>query len=113
MCLARLGVLLACAATLVTGRAVAGEESVNPGYFEPGPGIPALVKAAQNDPRGEYAPAPEPGRLRARTLARDLVATAEAGDPGLLAALAEDVVDFEPPHDRLTDVHWTAPVSCG
>lgn len=90
MCLARLGVLLACAATLVTGRAVAGEESVNPGYFEPGPGIPALVKAAQNDPRGEYAPAPEPGRLRARTLARDLVATAEAGDPGLLAALAEE-----------------------
>lgn len=86
MCLTRLGVCLACAAILASADAFAGEETLDPGPFEPSPDIPEVVKAAQGDPRGEYTPAPEPGRLAARALARDLVVAAVAGDSGFLVA---------------------------
>ena len=107
MCLARYGVLFACAVTLA-GRAVAGEEPVDPATFEPGLDIPALVRAAQSNPHGEYVPAPEAGRQRARTLARDLVMAAVAGDTGFLdpgareaAALGFELVAVEVAGERI------------
>jgi hypothetical protein len=84
MYLTRLGVFLVCMATLSAGGAVAGEAPVNSGVTEAGPGVPALVEAAQGDPRGEYTPAPASGRQRARVLARGLMLAAVSGDTDFL-----------------------------
>lgn len=92
MRLARYGVLFACAVTLA-GRAVAGEEPVKPGTFEPDQDIPALVRAAQDDPRGPYSPLSEASQLELRAFARDLM-TSTASDPsGVLEVLGDSAGD--------------------